>query len=254
MRDDSKAGMKTKTLRLALAFSLVLLGGTAGAQAEIVASVFGGAAITEDNDLRLRQSGGTDLTFHGVSYQGKDFETPPYYGARLSYFLSRESHWGFGLEFFHAKLFLNAGETVHVTGIRGGVPVDGNEPVNATIDAFSISHGLNFLTADAIYRWFLGERGKEFLGRFQPYVGLGAGAVIPHVESSVGGVSFQEYQWHGPGVQAFVGMNFDLTRYLSLFFEYKFSYADLDSLSIPGGSISLTPWMHHLVTGISVRF
>jgi len=39
-----------------------------------------------------------------------------------------------------------------------------------------------------------------------------------------------------------------------LFVEYKFSYTDLDSLSIPGGSLSLSPLTHHLVTGLSFRF
>ncbi len=228
--------------------------GTCGAQAELVASLFGGMAFTENNDLRLKQSGGTDLTFHNVSYEGKDFQSPIYYGARLTYFLSPSSHWGFGLEFFHAKLYLDAGDTVRVTGTRAGAPVDDRERVEDTISTFNISHGLNFLTADAMYRWFLGHRGEDFLGRFQPYVGSGIGAVIPHVESTVAGVHFEQYQWHGPGVQIFAGTNFDLTRHWSLFVEYKFSYTDLDSLSIPGGSLGLSPLTHHLVTGLSFRF
>jgi lipid A oxidase len=82
---------------------------------------------------------------------------------------------------------------------------------------------------------------------------VGIGAVIPHVESTVGGVHFEEYQLHGPGVQWFLGTNFDLTRHFSLFLEYKLSFADLD-LNIPGGTITLTPWTHHFVTGLSFRF
>jgi len=65
---------------------------------------------------------------------------------------------------------------------------------------------------------------------------VGIGAVIPHVESTIGGAHFEQYQWHGPGVQSMLGTNFDLTRHWSIFTEYKLSYADLD-LSIPGGSI-----------------
>ena len=63
----------------------------------------------------------------------------------------------------------------------------------------------------------------------------------------------EQYQWQGPGAQGFLGTNFDLSRHFSLFLEYKLSYANLD-LSIPGGSISLAPWSHHFVTGLSVRF
>ncbi len=245
--------VKTK-VPLTTIFVMALLGASSAARAEFVASLFSGMALTENNDLRLKQNSGTDLTFHGVSYDGKDFQSPIYYGARLTYFLSEKSHWGFGLEFFHAKLYLNTDETVRVTGTRDGARVDDHERVGDTIEAFNMSHGFNFLTADAMYRWFLGQRGQDFLGRFQPYVGAGIGAVIPHVESTIGGVHFEQYQWHGPGVQFFTGLNFDLARHWSLFVEYKMSYTDLDHLSIPGGSIDLTPWTHHLVTGLSFRF
>ena len=101
--------------------------------------------------------------------------------------------------------------------------------------------------------WFPGESGKGFIGRFQPYIGAGIGAVIPHVESNVGGIAFEQYQWDGPGVQVFAGASFDLTRHWSVFAEYKFSYVDLD-LHIPNGSIQVTPLMHHVAAGISLRF
>src|SRR6266550_4722077 len=108
--------IKKLALAAALMCASVCLHARRVAGAEFVVSVFGGIALTENNDLRLRQSGGTDLTFHNVSYEGKDFQSPIYYGARLTYFLSPNSHWGFGLEFFHAKLYLDAGDTVRVTG------------------------------------------------------------------------------------------------------------------------------------------
>lgn len=233
---------------------LGLLGTVQAMRAEVVVSVFSGVALTENNDLRLRQTGGTDLTFHAVSYQGRDFESPQYYGGRVSYFLPQQPHWGFGAEFFHMKMYLNAGETVHVTGSRAGLPVNDFERIDNTIQDFSISHGLNFLTLDATYRWLPGHRDGDFLGRFQPYVGAGIGAVIPHVESTVGGVRREGYQWRGPGVQGFAGLNFDLLRHLSLFVEYKLTYANLDTLDIPGGSIALIPFTHHFVSGLSVRF
>jgi opacity protein-like surface antigen len=239
----------------AMVFCVVgFLGAVQTVRPEVVVSIFSGIALTENNDLRLRQDGGTDLTFHDVSYKGRDFESPQYYGGRLSYFLPQQSHWGFGAEFFHMKMYLNAGDTVHVTGSRAGVPVNDSERIDNTIQSFSISHGLNFLTLDAIYRWLPGHRDGDFLGRFQPYVGVGIGAVIPHVESTVGGVRHEEYQWHGPGVQGFGGLNFDLARHLSLFVEYKLTYANLDTMNIPGGSIAIIPFTHHLLSGLSVRF
>ena len=224
------------------------------ARAEFVASIFSGLTLTENNDLRLRQSGGTDLTFHDVSYKSRNFESPPYYGGRLAYFLPEHTHWGVGLEFIHAKMYLDENDGAHVTGIRDGAPVNDRERVGDTIQSFSISHGLNFLTADVIYRRFLGEPGVKLLGHLEPYVGAGVGAVIAHVESTVGGVSYQGSQWHGPGVQGFVGINFDVARHWSIFLEYKLSYAHLDSMNIPGGSIQVNPWTNHFLTGLSFRF
>src|SRR5438477_3044000 len=224
----------SEAFRAVFLLLLLLACGPARLNAEFIISLYGGAAFTDNNDLRLKQSGGTDLTFHDVSYSGKNLNSPPYYGGRLAYFLPQQLHWGFAAEFFHAKLYLNVGDTVRVTGTRAGAPVNGLETVGTTINAFSISHGLNFLTANAIYRWFPGESGKGFIGRFQPYIGAGIGAVIPHVESTVGGIAFEQYQWHGPGVQSFAGASFDLTRQWSVFAEYKFSYVDLD-LHIPNG-------------------
>ena len=234
--------LRTSTL---LAAAVVLF--AKPARAELDLSIFTGVALTQDNDLTLHQHGGTDLTFHDVSYEGRDFETPPYYGARLLWFPAENSHWGFGAEFFHMKLYADTGDIVHVTGSRNGAGVNDNERINDTIESFSISHGLNFPLADLVYRWLPSER-------WQPYVGIGVGAVIPHVESSVGGTFHEEYQFHGPGAEALAGVNFDLTRHWGVMFEYKFTYANLDSLDIPGGSIELTPLTHHLVAGITFRF
>ena len=130
---------------------------------------------------------------------------------------------------------------VRVTGTRDGVGVNDNEQIYDTIQSFSLSHGLNYAFGDIVYRWKPGNRGEDFLGRLEPYVGVGLGAVIPHVESKVEGRFHEEYQFHGPGVEGLAGVNLALTRHVGLMFEYKFTYAHLDSLDIPGGSIEVTP-------------
>src|SRR5438552_6967462 len=165
--------MNTTTCLKSLGFLTAGLLAGIDARAELVGSIFGGLTTTENNELRLRQTGGTDLTFHDVSYRSRNYESPPYYGGRLAYFLPDYTHWGFGLEFFHAKMYLNTGDNVRVTGARDGAPVNEVERVGDTIDSFSISHGLNFLTADVIYRRFLGEPGVKLLGHLEPYLGLG---------------------------------------------------------------------------------
>ena len=240
---------------LAGALFFLILGalGSLG-RAEVELSIFTGVALTQDNDLQLQQGSGTDLTFHGVSYEGRDFEIPPYYGVRGLWFPSEDSHWGFGAEFFHMKMYAETGDTVRVTGRRGGMSVNANERIDDTIQSFSLSHGLNYVLGDVVYRWFPGQRGEDFLGHLQPYVGVGLGFAVPHVESTVNGTFHEEYQVRGPGVQALAGVNVSLTRHWGLMFEYKFTYACLGSLDIPGGSIEVTPLTNHFVTGFTFGF
>lgn len=232
--------------------AVTIAGFSPALRAEFVFSIFSGVSIVEDNDLRLHQPGG-DLTFHDASYKSKDFQNPLYYGARISYFLPKHSNWGFGFEFFHSKMYLETGDTVRVTGDRGGARVDDSEPINNTITAFSISHGLNILAADAIYRWQFGERGHGLASRFQPYLGGGMGVAIPHVESTIGTTSFEQYQLDGPAFVGFAGVNFDLAKHWGLFLEYKFSYVELGNLTVPGGSYEVSPMIHHFIAGVSFK-
>ncbi|MEO8440353.1 MAG: hypothetical protein ABI540_09040 [Spartobacteria bacterium] len=231
-----------------------LAGFASMARAEVELSIFAGVALSQDSDLKLQQSGGTDLTFHSVSFEGRDFSAPPYYGLRALWFPSEESHWGFGAEFFHMKMYADTDSTARVTGRRNEVEVNANERIDDTIQSLSLSHGLNYALGDIVYRWQPGRRGEDFLGHLQPYVGVGVGAAIPHVESNVNGRFHEEYQLHGPGVQALAGMNVELTRHFGLMLEYKFTYANLNSLDIPGGSIEVTPLTHHFATGLTFTF
>ncbi len=245
---------KTQTTSLALLLCGVFAACGATARAEIDFSLFTGMAFTQNNDVRVQKNDGTDLTFHDVSFKGRDFESPPYYGGRLLWFRDQYSHWGFGGEYFHAKLYANTSQNYLVTGDHAGVAVNNVQPMDRIVQTFSISHGLNLVLGDIVYRWLPGNPGKDFLGRFQPYIGLGLGAAIPHVESRVDNSFHQNYQLRGPGLEAFAGVRFHLIEHLALMFEYKFTYAALENMSIPKGSIEMDPLTHHLVAGLSVDF
>jgi len=241
-------------VRRTISFAAIILVSAFSAKAEFVFSAFTAKTIDEDNDVKVKQSGGTDLTFHDAQFQGKDFESPQYYGLRAAYFLHEDKPgFGFGVEFFHDKEYMKTGGNLNVTGTRGGVPVNDNEPVNNTIQNFNNSHGMNFLTADVFYRWVFGANHNSFLQRLRPYIGAGAGVVIPHVESTVYGVSSQQYEVGGPGVQAIAGLDVKITKLFSIYTEYKFTYADLNE-SIPNGSIQFEPMAHHFVAGVSFHF
>lgn len=228
---------------------------SASASGEFAISIYGGKALTEDGDLDLHQPSGTSLAFREVSWSDRSFESPFYYGARLTYWLASKPHWGASLDFTHAKIYLGLSDTVRVTGSRGGMPVHDRERVSDTFERFNISHGLNFVTLNALHRWFpKGQRDDSLLGRLQPYVGLGAGVTIPHVEATVGGVDTDEYQFGGPVIQGMLGLNYDVWKHLSTLVEYKLSYANLDLDLNSSGKVSTEAVTHHLAFGISYRF
>ena len=79
----------------ALVFVLILISlGCAGPAGEFVFSVYGGRAFHTDADLQLKKSGGTDLEFEDVRFDDDSFEMPLYTGARASYWLGSDPHWG----------------------------------------------------------------------------------------------------------------------------------------------------------------
>ena len=224
------------------------------ARAETAFSLYLGQAVTDDSDIDLDLGAGTSLTFHDVSWDDDSFQNPLYYGARVSHFFDRAPNWGVALDFFHAKIYADEDDVVRVSGTRGGAAVDVREPLGNTFDTLNMSHGLNFLTLNAVYRWNPdADAGGSFLDRLRPYVGAWAGITIPHVEVSIGGDEEGEYQFGGPGFQAFAGVDCRLTERWSIFGEYKFSYADLD-VDVPGGSLEAEATSHHVVFGVSFSF
>jgi lipid A oxidase len=223
-------------------------------RAELMIAGFGGLTHSERSDLELR-SGSDQLNFHDLSFDKRDLNDPPYYGYRVWYFPSRQSNFGFGLEFIHSKIYMDTADTAFVTGTRGGAPVAADEELNDTFGGFNLSHGLNYVFADAIYRVTLDEEKHPFLARFQPYAGIGLGATIPHVEVRLAGQPrYSDYQFGGFAAQGLAGLGFNVTKHIQIFTEYKFTYARLDDIDIPTGKISLDVFEHHWVWGVALRF
>lgn len=225
------------------------------ANAEFSVAFYTGKQLTDNGDLQLKQ-GNTSLTFSDVRWEERSFEPPIFYGARISYWFDELPAWGLAVDFSHAKTILAAGDTVAVKGSRNGTPVDGPEPISASIQHFELSHGLNMITFNGLHRWFpAGKRDLSPLGRLQFHAGLGAGFSIPHVEADIGGVKTGGYQMAaGPVANGMLGINYDLYKYLSGILEYKLSYADVQADLNGGGSIDAATINHQFIFGLATNF
>src|ERR1051325_10480027 len=70
---------------------------------------FLGGAHTLDTGLEIAQPAlGNRLRFDGISFSGRSFEKPLYYGIRAGFFPHRSSHFGVEAEFVHLKVYADA--------------------------------------------------------------------------------------------------------------------------------------------------
>ena len=174
---------------------LSLLSCSCLAQDAWVASVYFGGAHSLNSNVHLDQAAlGTNLRFRNVAYESQSFTSPPYYGGYLGRHFGK--HFGLEVEFTHLKAFAKVAQPVAVAGILNGTPLNTTEPMNTIVQHFSISHGVNLLTADAVWRQnVLNKPQLRVYGKF------GAGTTIPHAESIVQLHSEEHYQVGSPAIQ-----------------------------------------------------
>ena len=222
------------------------------AAAEWHAAAYIGAAHTQASDLFLVQSAqGTELRFGSVAYSGASFQSPLYYGLRGGYFFS--GRWGVEAEFTHLKVFANVSQPVHVLGRLNGNAVDTVVPLDSLVQRFSISHGVNLLMANAVFRQQFWRVPTQRLGRIVVNVRLGAGATIPHPESEVLGHVDEHYQTGSPVIQAVAGAELRIYRKLYWTAEYKYTRTRQHVDVFSGEAESLLR-SHHFVTGPDIHF
>jgi lipid A oxidase len=240
---------RAATPALAGAFAAGLLALVASpASAEFQVSVYGGWNESFDSDVHVTQPGGTNLEFSDISWDGVSFESPPYYGARITYWFEAHPNWGVSLDYTHAKVQAEESETVAVKGTFEGAPVSGKVKTSSFFDILEFTDGLNLLFVNGVYR-FPHER-------WVPYVGFGVGLSIPHVEYRRFDQSFRtfEYQVAGVAAQALVGAEYKFNGRISAFGEYKISFSQNDADLDRGGSLETDIWTNHFMLGLSYRF
>jgi lipid A oxidase len=209
-----------------LAFSmLALIAGTASAEMQF--SGYGGVQGATGSDVKV-----SDGTSFDPDWSGKSFKNPPYYGFRGTWWLDDLNHpnWGFSLDYTHAKVYGNLSNTPDWSH-------------------FEFTDGLNLLTANALYRF------QDPSRKWTPYVGVGAGINVPHVEvTRASGLTF-DYQFGGLALQAQAGVSYQISKHWATFVEYKGNCSFVDNVSIDSGdTLKTRVFTNALNFGVSFNF
>ncbi len=204
------------------------------------------AVVTVDQPARQRS-----LSFGPVTSEARPFESRQYYGGRLGRFIGTH---GFAIEaeFLHPKVIVHTDEVVPVVGVEGGVPIDAALPMNRFVEHYAMTHGLNFLLVDLVWRQPLGPGGAA-----SP-VGLalraGVGPVIPGANVLIDKVATLDYQYAGLGGQVAAGLDVRVYRVLSATIEYKLTRVRPVIDLTGGGTGRMTALTHHVAFGFALGF
>jgi lipid A oxidase len=205
--------------------TLVLAAGTASAEMQI--SAYGGVQGATGSNVKT--SDGADFD---PNWSGKSFKNPPYYGVRGTWWLDDLNHpdWGISLDYTHAKVYGDLNKTPDWSH-------------------FEFTDGLNLLTVNALYRF------QDPARKWTPYVGVGAGINVPHVEVTRASGKTFDYEFGGLALQAQAGVSYQITKHWSTFLEYKGNYSFVNDVPIDSGATLKTRvFTNALNFGVSFNF
>ncbi|AJY46151.1 outer membrane protein [Martelella endophytica] len=217
-------------MRLSYALPIVALfaGIPATASAEMALSLYSGYQSAPHSDVDVN---GTKVVHAG--WEGKSFEAPPYFGVRGTWWLDQFGmpDLGIALDYAHNKVYS-----------------DDDTRAQTGWSHFEFTDGLNILTLNALYRFPLGE------SRWKPYVGVGAGINVPHVEVTRPSGRTYEYQFGGASLQAQAGVAYEIAKHWDLFVEYKANYSWIDVDIDSGDSLQTNILTNAINLGVSFKF
>lgn len=144
-----------------------------------------------------------------VDWEGRPLDPPIYYGVRYTRW--QNDNWGWGVELNHSKAY-----------------ADDDSRDEGGFETFELTHGLNIVTVNGFYRW------KDDTNPWTPYVGVGAGLSIPHVDVEIGDNRTYGYQITGPAAVVMAGVTYDINATWAVFGEYRGSYSS-NTAELDGG-------------------
>lgn len=192
-----------------------------------------------------------NLKIGPVEFADESSRSPWYYGARVTRDLERVPWLAIEAEFIHAKAISRPSQSVPVTGLMNGIPVERTDALGETLPRFELSHGLNVLVGNAVLHWPI----VQVKGR--PLVQLagrgGAGVSIPHVEVTFAGQSTDRYQLGGWALAGSIGAEVRISTHVSGVFEAAWTRTALD-LDIGRADLEANLTTRHIIGGVMWRF
>jgi hypothetical protein len=237
--------------RLVALLSLALVALARPAHAQIYGSISAGANHTMPADVAVNVPGaGLGVTYHDVQFSARPFDSPQYYVWRVGRLFGANARWGIEFEFTHLKVIADTSRSYVASGAIDGVaiPTGTSLPMDAQVQEYQMTHGLNFLLVNAVSRIPLGTK-----GRFAIVTRAGIGSTLPHAETNVLNQFRQHYEFAGVGLQGSAGVAMKLTRLVSVVADYKLSEAQ-PRITVAGGTGQTTALTHQIAIGLAFGF
>lgn len=223
--------MKAVSLRTMIAgFAALMLAFPAFSEVQV--SVYGGGNTNFDSKVKTNRGAVSDS--RTVSWDGKPFSMPPYWGVRGTYWFDRQNPWGVAIDYTHQKAY-----------------ADINFAADPVYEHLEFTDGNNIVTVNAMYRFQRAENPWSF------YVGGGPGIAIPSFEVELDGLpssKTHEYEITGFAAEALSGVQYKFTDHIAGFAEAKLSYTQNNGEINEGGTVKTSIWSPHAALGLSYSF
>lgn len=215
--------------RLGLLCLLAISCSAVPARAEWTAAAYLGASHTAPATLTVDLTSPQVHEVHDdVHFESRSFDSPQYFGYRGGWFPSADARIGIEGELTHLKVYAAEGA------------------LGPMVQRFSISHGLNLVLANVVWRTPLGK-GVQLTAR------AGAGFAMPHGESQILGVYQEQYEISSAAFQGAVGIEKRFRQHISAFGELKLTTAS-PKVHVSGGTIDGRYFSQHAAFGLGVWF
>jgi hypothetical protein len=131
------------------------------------------------------------------------------------------------------------------------VTIDVVQPMNAIVQSFDMSHGLNFWFTNLVWRTPLGRATAE--PRVTLVLRTGAGPVVAGVDTRVDGTQVNHYEYASLGAQGAAGVEIQVASGFWVTGEYKFTFAR-PRIDVASGTGQTTALTHHVAGGFAIGF